>query len=154
MKIYLQMHPDKFISIPAISGFTRQFFHGFNIILHTPSSCRYEISSSSDGWLGFHIHKSYIVLIAFTWAHLWSVDDSSTFRWLHIQDLWSLGCILWELYSGNMLFETHNSVEHLARGPVLTRWTWNDPTGIQWDYKRWRHTQTNKHMHDHARTHT
>jgi len=27
-----------------------------------------------------------------------------------------LGCILWELYSGSMLFETHNSPEHLAAG--------------------------------------
>ena len=32
------------------------------------------------------------------------------------EDLWSLGCILWELYSGSMLFETHNSPEHLAAG--------------------------------------
>lgn len=34
--------------------------------------------------------------------------------WSEKADLWSLGCILWELYSGNMLFETHNSAEHLA----------------------------------------
>eukprot|EP00435_Cladocopium_sp_Y103_P038279 s1245_g10.t1 len=34
--------------------------------------------------------------------------------WSEKADLWSLGCILWELYSGNMLFETHNSPEHLA----------------------------------------
>ena len=153
MNIYLQMHPDKFISIPAMFGFTRQFFHGFNIILHTPSSCRYEISSSSDGWLGFHIHKSYIVMIAFTWAHLWSVDDSSTFRWLHIQDLWSLGCILWELYSGNMLFETHNSVEHLARGPGARCWPGGHEmirlgsNGIIKDEDTHRQTNTRTHTH-------
>lgn len=34
--------------------------------------------------------------------------------WSDKADLWSLGCILWELYSGSMLFETHNSEEHLA----------------------------------------
>ena len=33
-------------------------------------------------------------------------------------DLWSLGCILWESYRGNMLFETHNSAEHLAAGQL------------------------------------
>jgi hypothetical protein len=43
------------------------------------------------------------------------------------KDLWSLGCILWELYSGNMLFETHNSAEHLAPrddpSDDMTKWS-------------------------------
>ena len=34
--------------------------------------------------------------------------------WSEKADLWSLGCILFELYSGNMLFQTHSSPEHLA----------------------------------------
>ena len=29
-------------------------------------------------------------------------------------DMWSIGCILVELYSGSLLFPTHDEVEHLA----------------------------------------
>ena len=28
-------------------------------------------------------------------------------------DVWSLGCILVELYSGSLLFQTHDNAEHL-----------------------------------------
>merc|ERR1712037_690242 len=34
--------------------------------------------------------------------------------WGERSDLWSTGCILMELYSGELLFRTHESVEHLA----------------------------------------
>lgn len=29
-------------------------------------------------------------------------------------DIWSMACILSELYTGELLFETHENVEHLA----------------------------------------
>ncbi|CAM9613449.1 unnamed protein product [Scytosiphon promiscuus] len=35
-------------------------------------------------------------------------------RWLYPSDLWSLGCIIAELYLGDLLFATHNNLEHLA----------------------------------------
>jgi len=34
--------------------------------------------------------------------------------WGHQSDLWSLGCILAELWTGNLLFQTHENMEHLA----------------------------------------
>ena len=34
--------------------------------------------------------------------------------WTYSADMWSLGCILSELYTGNLLFQTHHDVEHLG----------------------------------------
>jgi serine/threonine protein kinase len=34
--------------------------------------------------------------------------------WSTASDLWSVGCILMELYTGRLLFSTHDSLEHLA----------------------------------------
>eukprot|EP00742_Colponemidia_sp_Colp-10_P010311 GILJ01011318.1.p1 GENE.GILJ01011318.1~~GILJ01011318.1.p1 ORF type:complete len:375 (+),score=32.29 GILJ01011318.1:26-1126(+) len=35
-------------------------------------------------------------------------------RWSHPSDIWSVGCILMELYTGELLFPTHENFEHLA----------------------------------------
>lgn len=34
-------------------------------------------------------------------------------RWNEKNDIWSLGCILMELYNSELLFKTHNTIEHL-----------------------------------------
>jgi len=34
--------------------------------------------------------------------------------WNELSDVWSLGCILMELYTGELLFGTHENLEHLA----------------------------------------
>ncbi|CAK9070332.1 unnamed protein product [Durusdinium trenchii] len=34
--------------------------------------------------------------------------------WNELSDLWSVGCIVMELYTGELLFRTHESLEHLA----------------------------------------
>jgi serine/threonine protein kinase len=36
------------------------------------------------------------------------------FPWSFPIDIWSIGCILVELYTGDALFRTHDSLEHLA----------------------------------------
>jgi dual-specificity kinase len=38
----------------------------------------------------------------------------SGLSWSESSDLWSLGCLLVELYSGKLLFPTHDNYEHLA----------------------------------------
>ena len=34
--------------------------------------------------------------------------------WDDRSDVWSVGCILMEMYTGSLLFPTHDEVEHLA----------------------------------------
>lgn len=34
--------------------------------------------------------------------------------WNHQSDIWSLGCIICELWTGSLLFQTHENIEHLA----------------------------------------
>lgn len=34
--------------------------------------------------------------------------------WSYASDMWSLGCILIEMYTGDLLFNTHSHLEHLA----------------------------------------
>lgn len=34
--------------------------------------------------------------------------------WNEISDVWSIGCIIFELLSGDLLFPTHENYEHLA----------------------------------------
>lgn len=36
------------------------------------------------------------------------------FKWDHKSDIWSIACILIELYTGELLFQTHNNQEHLS----------------------------------------
>ena len=35
--------------------------------------------------------------------------------WSYPCDMWSIGCILMELYTGSALFQTHDDIEHLVR---------------------------------------
>ncbi|XP_065843592.1 dual specificity protein kinase CLK2-like isoform X2 [Oscarella lobularis] len=46
--------------------------------------------------------------------------------WSHPCDMWSIGCIMYELYTGSTLFQTHDNLEHLAMmqailGPIPLR---------------------------------
>ena len=34
--------------------------------------------------------------------------------WNEMSDMWSIGCIIHEFYTGDALFQTHDDVEHLA----------------------------------------
>jgi serine/threonine protein kinase len=35
-------------------------------------------------------------------------------RWNEKSDIWSMACILVELYTGELFFDTHENLEHLA----------------------------------------
>ena len=35
-------------------------------------------------------------------------------EWSYPSDLWSVGCIVMELYRGRLLFQTHENMEHFA----------------------------------------
>ena len=35
-------------------------------------------------------------------------------RWDNRNDIWSIACILIDLYTGELLFRTHNNQEHLS----------------------------------------
>lgn len=34
-------------------------------------------------------------------------------QWNEVADVWSIGCIISELFTGELLFQTHNDFEHL-----------------------------------------
>ena len=57
---------------------------------------------------------------------LWFWDDSEL-GWAQPCDVWSIGCILFELYLGVTLFQTHDNREHMAMmerilGPIPYRY--------------------------------
>jgi dual-specificity kinase len=39
-------------------------------------------------------------------------------EWTHCVDLWSMGCILVELWTGAVLFSTHDEVQHTRNTPA------------------------------------
>eukprot|EP00913_Durusdinium_trenchii_P002788 g2579.t1 len=43
--------------------------------------------------------------------------------WNELSDVWSMGCILMELYTGELLFGTHENLEHLA---LMEPWDWSE----------------------------
>lgn len=54
--------------------------------------------------------------------------------WDSMVDMWSLGCIIFELYTGHLLFRTHDSTEHLRLiekiiGPPTAAFVQNSPSG-------------------------
>lgn len=59
----------------------------------------------------------------FDWEHHSTIVSTRHYRapevilelgWSHPCDVWSIGCILFELYVGFTLFQTHDNTEHLA----------------------------------------
>lgn len=52
---------------------------------------------------------SLLLFAAFPGCHY-----TADIGWDMASDMWSLGCILMELYTGDVLFRTHEHLEHLA----------------------------------------
>jgi len=59
----------------------------------------------------------------FDWEHHSTIVSTRHYRalevilelgWSQPCDVWSVGCILFELFTGNTLFQTHDNIEHLA----------------------------------------
>lgn len=57
-----------------------------------------------------HEHHSKIV----STRHYRAPEVILELGWSHPCDAWSIGCILFELYQGMTLFQTHDNLEHLA----------------------------------------
>jgi len=79
--------------------------------------------------------------------------------WSHPCDMWSIGCIMFELYRGYTLFQTHDNREHLAMMEHIlgklprrmctetrkTNYFWNG--NLQWDYD----SPDGKYVREHCR---
>lgn len=103
-----------------------------NVLFETtrpPVAARFPRESESSGSSGYvRPASSRIKLIDFgnaTYAHEHhsSIINTRQYRgpevllglgWDEVSDLWSIGCILMELYTGRQLFETHAEIEHMA----------------------------------------
>ncbi|XP_065063632.1 dual specificity protein kinase CLK2-like [Rhopilema esculentum] len=73
----------------------------------------------------------------FDWEHHSTIVSTRHYRapevvlelgWSFPCDIWSIGCIMFELYTGNTLFQTHDNREHLAMmeatfGPIPSEMT-------------------------------
>lgn len=84
--------------------------------------------NSSHGHQYFRPDRSDIKLIDFgnaTYAHEHhtTIINTRQYRgpevvlevgWDHKSDIWSIGCIIMEIYTGELLFGTHENLEHLA----------------------------------------
>lgn len=87
-----------------------------------------------------HVERTDIKLIdfgsaTFDWEHHSTIVSTRHYRapevilelgWAQPCDVWSIGCILFELYLGFTLFQTHDNTEHLAMmerilGPIPYR---------------------------------
>jgi CDC-like kinase len=113
----------------------------------------------------------------FEWEHHSSVVSTRHYRapevilelgWSHPCDVWSIGCIIFELHQGHTLFQTHDNREHLAMmGKILgqpmahsmvrkTRTKFFNPTTglLEWDINAPEARYTNQHcrpLHEYAR---
>ncbi|EFA79063.1 protein serine/threonine kinase [Heterostelium album PN500] len=114
----------------------------------------------------YHLEQTDIVVIDFGGAtfddkHHTSVVCSRPYRppeiilgngWSYPCDMWGIGCILVELYTGATLFDTHSNRQHLAMmerviGPLPQHLTQNSkkyyPTG---EYLDWKHDEDTRSL--------
>ncbi|MEE6527551.1 hypothetical protein FKM82_028993, partial [Ascaphus truei] len=69
---------------------------------------------------------SLSLLLALLLSSLAALSPVSELGWAQPCDVWSIGCILFEYYSGFTLFQTHENREHLVMmervlGPIPRR---------------------------------
>jgi len=80
-----------------------------------------------------HEHHSSII----STRHYRAPEVLLDIGWSHHCDIWSIGCIIFELYTGYTLFQTHEDKEHLAMmervlGSVPYRMTKRSKTEYYW----------------------
>lgn len=54
------------------------------------------------------------VFLSFTFTYIFMLLFFLELGWAQPCDVWSIGCIIFELYLGITLFQTHDNREHLA----------------------------------------
>lgn len=75
-------------------------------LVRCPDICLIDFGSATFD----HEHHSTIV----STRHYRAPEVILELGWSHPCDVWSVGCIIFELYTGYTLFQTHDNLEHLA----------------------------------------
>ena len=75
-------------------------------------------------WFCLFLLLFFIIIIIIFFFFEWFTE----LGWAQPCDVWSIGCILFELYLGVTLFQTHDNREHLAMmerilGPIPYRYS-------------------------------
>jgi len=128
------MHQVMHISHQLISAV--KFLHGIRLA-HTdlkPENMLF-VDSGYDVYWNENLHQELRILrnseiklidfgsATFDWEHHSTIVSTRHYRapevvlelgWSFPCDIWSIGCIMFELYAGNTLFQTHDNREHLA----------------------------------------
>eukprot|EP01102_Stenamoeba_stenopodia_P020673 TRINITY_DN814_c1_g1_i1.p1 TRINITY_DN814_c1_g1~~TRINITY_DN814_c1_g1_i1.p1 ORF type:complete len:599 (-),score=63.06 TRINITY_DN814_c1_g1_i1:274-1881(-) len=139
MSLYEYLRENQFKPIPAVKIQTLaiqiiqgvSFLHGELDLIHTdlkPENILFVVPGLKDKVPKPRRSSNEIVLIDFgsaTFEHQYHTSIVSTRQyrspevilgtgWTYPCDMWSVGCILMELYLGEALFQTHDNLEHLA----------------------------------------
>ncbi|CCD11835.1 unnamed protein product [Trypanosoma congolense IL3000] len=73
-----------------------------------PDPCRIRICDLG-GCCGEHHSRTAIV----STRHYRSPEVVLGLGWMYPTDMWSMGCIIYELFTGRLLYDTHDNLEHL-----------------------------------------
>ncbi|ETO32262.1 CDC-like kinase 4 isoform 1, partial [Reticulomyxa filosa] len=78
-------------------------------LYYTPKDCSIRLIDFGSAVFGRNLHHTHLIQT----RHYRAPEVVYHMGWSFSADIWSIGCILIELISGKMLFNTHDSVDHL-----------------------------------------